>query len=88
MPGGESGHFIQKEQLGITTGLHELSLPSFEFCEADNPGSALLGSNNSLIIIVQRAATIAHELPASGGETDRTARIDPVLQTHLSLPDG
>lgn len=83
MSSGKCRDFIQEEQLGVASGLHELSLPSFEFCEAYDPGFALLGSYNSLIITVQRAAAVAHELPSSGGETDGSARIDPVLQAHF-----
>jgi hypothetical protein len=85
--GGERDGFVQKEKLGVSMGRHHTAVAAPEFQDARDPTLAFVTAHDLSIVVVQRAAAVAHEGPASRRAKQITERIHAVLQWHSKSED-
>src|SRR4051794_30953473 len=88
VPCGQGGRFIQEEQLGVMTWLHDLALATSKLQPADDPALQLPRPLDAALGVVEDAP-VAHEGAPFRGGNDLAERGDTILPRHRrssSLP--
>ena len=82
VPGGERGRFVEEEQFGEPTGLHQgLSVPATELEATCDPATRRVVSPYPAVLVVEAASVAEHESPRGIGD-QLPERCDPVPERH------